>query len=344
MSRDDDYLWDPRGKADPEIEKLERSLRSVPGPPPPPAWPARAPRRRLAWPVVAWPVAAAAVATLAVLGAWTLAHRDAWTVRALEGRPRVTGWAGVFTRLGAGGEVITRNAERARVAVRDIGWVELEPHSRLRLVHTGPGRDRLALARGEMHAVIVAPPRTFVVDTPSGVATDLGCAYRLRVETGGEGWLRVTAGWVAFTHAGRESFVPAGAMCRTGPGRGPGTPRFDDAPESFAEALDRLDESGGVDREALDRVLASARVRDALTLWHLIARVPRESRVRVVERLDSLVPRPASAGLEDVLALDRDAMDAWWDALGFGTSTFWRRWKGDFPGAPVAAEGGERRG
>lgn len=342
MSRDDDYLWDPAGTPDPAVRRLESALAPLPGPPAPPRWPE--PDRRPTWlgPRFLVPLAAAAVLTLTLGGAWMRAQREGWNVRALEGRPRVTGWAGRFARLRSGGEVITRPGERARVAVRDIGWIELEANSRLRLMHTGPGRDRLALARGEMRAVIAAPPRTFVVDTPSGVATDLGCAYRLRVGEQGDGDLSVTAGWVAFTHAGRESFVPAGAMCRTRPALGPGTPRFEDAPSELVAALDAFDASAGVDSAALSRALSAARPRDALTLWHLLARVRPEQRPRVADRLAEFVPLPAGASREGILNLERESVDAWWDALGFGSSAFWRRWKGEYPGAPV--ESGETAG
>ena len=74
--------------------------------------------------------------------------------------------------------------------------------------------------------MIWAPPRLFFVDTPAGVAADLGCAYTLEVDDHGDGLLHVTSGWVALQLKDRESMVPAGASCATRPGVGPGTPFF----------------------------------------------------------------------------------------------------------------------
>jgi hypothetical protein len=78
------------------------------------------------------------------------------------------------------------------------------------------------------------------VNTPSGVAEDLGCAYTLEVDDAGNSLLHVTAGWVSMQLNGRESAVPAGAACATRTGFGPGTPYFEDASETFRKALTRL--------------------------------------------------------------------------------------------------------
>ena len=99
----------------------------------------------------------------------------------------------------------------------------------------------MSLAHGTIHAEIWAPPKFFVVDTPSAVATDLGCAYTLQVDPSGAGLVRVTSGWVGFEFRGREAFIPQQAVCRTRPAVGPGTPYYEDAPSGYADALTMLD-------------------------------------------------------------------------------------------------------
>ena len=151
------------------------------------------------------------------------------------------------------------------------------------------------MPHGLVHAFIWAPPGQFVIDTPSSRAVDLGCAYTLEVQPDGRGLIEVTAGWVAFEHAGRESFIPAGARCATRAGVGPGTPYMIDAPPALAEALALLDfgpASGPARAAALSRVLAAARPDDAVTLWHLLARVPAADRGAVFDVLAGLVPPP----------------------------------------------------
>ena len=125
--------------------------------------------------------------------------------------------------------------------------------------------------------------------------------------------------------------MPAGAACMTEPGAGPGTPFFEDAPEAFVQSLARLDFEN--DLAALDAVLAGARGKDTLTLWHLLSRVAADERARVYERLASLAPPPEGVSREGVVSLDRAALDAWkaelevnW--LGESTPAVRRVWRG----------------
>lgn len=254
-----------------------------------------------------------------------------WEVTRLEGKPAI-GKQKIDEkgRLAVGQWLVTDNTSRAQISVGQIGEVKIEPNSRVRLVEARGDEHRLALTRGKMEAFIWAPPRQFFVDTPSAVAVDMGCSYTLEVSEDGTGLLRVTMGWVAFEWKGVESFVPAGAMCVTRPGFGPGTPYFSDSSAEFQTALARFD-TAGADVTALSTVLAGARERDALTLWHLLARTGGEQRGKVFDRLAELLPPPAHVTREGVVSGDRAMLDAWWDKLGLGDTEWWRMWKGPLP-------------
>lgn len=217
-------------------------------------------------------------------------------------------------RLAVGQLLETDGSSRALLSVGQIGTVELEPNSRVRLIETQVTEHRLALDRGEMSAKIWAPPRLFFVNTPSAEAIDLGCAYTLKVEDDGRGFLHVTSGWVALVGDGRESFVPIGAMCETRPGTGPGTPYFDDVSDELREALAKFDfETGGED--ALRVVLAESRDRDTFTLWHLLSRVDESRRSEILDRMIELVGLPQGVTREAVMQLDASALELWKEEL-----------------------------
>ncbi|HZB43950.1 MAG TPA: hypothetical protein VE360_01830, partial [Pyrinomonadaceae bacterium] len=89
---------------------------------------------------------------------------------------------------------------------------------------------------------------------------------------------------------------------------------FEDAPAPLVAALSKFDfDHGGT--AALDVVLAEARPRDTLTLWHLLSRVEAGERERVYERLAALVPPPDGVTRDGVLRLDRAMLDRWKDDL-----------------------------
>jgi hypothetical protein len=216
----------------------------------------------------------------------------------------------------AGSFLETDGASRARIHVGAIGEVDVEPGSRVRLTSARPNEYRLMLARGEIRASISAPPRLFFVDTPSATAVDLGCAYTMQVDATGGGVLHVTSGWVALEWEAKESLVPAGAMCTTRPGAGPSIPYFEDAGEAFQRALAAF-ESAGAQGSLLGVVLTEARVRDTLTLWHLISRVPEVDRLRVFDRITALTPLPAGITREKVLQLDPPTLKRWREELAW---------------------------
>lgn len=314
-----DYLWDGSGEPDPEVQKLERLLSEFRSDRPAPDLPAGilSPRARLRW------SALAAAIALAAAGSWLVSGPapDGWQVARAGARP---------TRLAVGETFETGAGGHATLDVGDIGMIEVEANSRLRLERARRNQHRMSLEHGLIHAFIWAPPRSFVVDTPSAVATDLGCFYTLEVAPDGSGLVTVQGGWVSFERGGRESFIPAGASCRTRPGLGPGTPYRDQASAAFRQALQDFDFAHGGD-PALAIVLAQATKDDAFTLWHLLTRCQPAQEPRVYDRLAALVPPPPGVTREGILRAGRSQLDRWWDQLGLGETGWWRQLEGKWP-------------
>jgi len=341
--RDNDYLWDRSGEPDVEVVRLETLLGALRHDGTLREWPrsevgarSDAPRwrRRAARAFYAASAVAAALVLLAVgaIGWVTLVQpRIGWSVESIAGAPVVDGKVvDGSARLGIGRWLTTDGRSRARLAVGQIGQVDVEPNTRVQLVESRGREHRMALAEGTIHARIWAPPKFFFVNTPAAVAVDLGCAYTLQVHPDGSGLVRVTHGWVGFEHGGRESFIPEQAVCATRPGIGPGTPQYEDAPAAYAGALAILDFAGADDPRraaSLDAVLSHARTRDALTLWHLLQRGTSEERARVYDRMSVIAPPPPGVTRAAVVAGDRRAIDLWWNSLGLDSTTWWRLWK-----------------
>lgn len=263
-----------------------------------------------------WPLAVAAALALAATVQWLRPWDSGipWAVFPLEGNPRLNRSA--FTDrawMREGGWLETDGTSRARLDIGTIGEVSLEPNSRLRLVKATATDHRLELAHGKLSAFIWAPPRLFFVETPSATAIDLGCAYTLEVDERGAGTLEVTSGYVALEHAGLESIIPAGLMCLTRPGIGPGTPFSVNASPELRAALDRFDT--GDDNAAL-QVAELAGEHDGITLWHLLARVPDAARGRIFDTLARLHPPPSGVTRSGILERNADMRDLWGGEIG----------------------------
>jgi len=343
-----DYLWDGSGEPDPEIQRLESTLARFRHEGQPSEFPEiTAMRQPRFWQRLLpshWSFGlAAATAVILFMAAFGIlrwsqkpntSSGPGWDIESLAGTPQVEsnafGMNSGTAKLGVGQTLVTDSHSKANISIADIGTVNVEPNTRLRSVAGGNGHNRLALDRGTIHAYIWALPGEFTVDTPSAIAVDLGCSYTLQVDDSGAGLLRTRLGWVGFKLDGREAFIPAGAVCATRPKVGPGTPYFDDASASFREALSKFDFASSTQEERsaeLSKILAEARQRDALTVWHLLARVDESERGPIYDRLATLVPPPAGVTRDGILRLDQEMLDLWWNKLGLGDVSLWRIWE-----------------
>jgi len=280
------------------------------------AWPQEQQQRSVSWFRQGLPVYAALIIVAAAgIAYWTRVyqHERQWEVVKIQvsaggDKEPIRKVAGV----GPGDWIETDASSSARIKVGEIGSVDVGPNARLRVVTTSPREHRLTLERGEIHAKISAPPKLFFVETASATAEDLGCEYSLKTDVQGLGLLQVMLGWVSFQWKGIESLVPAGASCRTRPREGPGVPYFDDAPEELRDALENLK-----DEKSLDTILRVARVRDTLTLWHLLSRAEVSDRERIYDRIAALTPVPTDVSREKVLELDAKTLTRWREALAW---------------------------
>jgi FecR protein len=342
-----DYLWDGSGEPDADVVKLEQALGKFRHAGRTPELPedfvaARELRGARAGLRMWFQFAAVAASVLMMFSVWAGLRRISepavngvgWGVQQVAGTPRVGAklirGAGEKSTLRIGQTLETDEHSRASITVSDVGQVDIDPQTRLRLAESRSARTRLDLERGTIHAMIWAPPGEFLVDTPSALAVDLGCAYTLQVDDTGAGVLRTRMGWVGFRLNGREAFIPAGAVGETRRGIGPGTPYFEDASAEFRAALREFDFAKLTEEERrtqLAIVLASARKSDALTLWHLLSRANVADRGRVFDALNAAIPAPQGVTREGIMRGDHAMLDAWWNELGYDDIGVWRKWE-----------------
>jgi hypothetical protein len=336
---DHDYLWDPSDPMDPDVAELEVALRryrygpSAPrstddvdirvGAPVAPRGDHAMVRRpavaRRAFPV-RW-FAAACLALAVVITANQVRARagQPWRV-VLDGAGERSGADGSAPILRPGEWLVTDEHSTARLNVGHIGKATLGPASRLQLARAGTSEHRLVLQRGELQARIWAPPRFFLVETPSATAVDLGCVYTLTVDSLGNGLLSVESGEVELTRGRSTVLVPAGNAAALRRGQGPGLPVPARAAALFRRHVAAFD-AGATDRAHVAELLLAADRSHTITLWHMLDRVAYGERPLVISRLAELAPLPRSVTLEQVLRGEPRAMLAWRDTMMPGWSS-----------------------
>jgi len=306
----DDYLWDGSGTPDPDAVRLERLLaryRYRPGEERlARTEPARSPLR-----LVVSLVGALAAGLLLWFG-FGGAELDGYRVIGIDdvSVARVGDW------LTAGDGV-------AELEIGDLGSVQLEPGTRLRVDDTGKQHHGLFLEKGAIHAEIsaLAAPRAFQVGSPAGLTIDLGCEYSLEVMENGDTELAVQTGQVSFAFNGREVYVPASAACRSQVGRGPTPPMFDSMPDEKREYILTLHElgaqtgKGGVLYEfgMLKSALDFTDREDALPLFAMMTDPYLDYGLRdsIYERLEDTFYQPPGITKAGILGGDEKMREEW---------------------------------
>lgn len=335
--RHDDYLWDKSGTPDPTVARLEALLSrfaDAPQEPPIGARPVLAPWQRSV-------LAVAAVLALLVAIVRPFSGSGA-------GRYAVSGLARVAS-LGEGEALALQASESAVIAIGKIGDVVLQPGSRLAVDRIARDAHRLALREGSVHATILAPARVFQIDTPAGLTVDLGCEYTLDVDAAGNARLVVLAGQVAFEFDGRDVYVPAGAECESGVGRGPSAPVFLDAAPELRALVRLLEFEPAPDPDAARALVERVERReDCLTLYHLLDAPSPVLRKVSLGRLAEMFAVPEGFSLNDLALGNPDARLAWRETMlphwrtAFEPSDLQRKFRGPGKLDLFQEKGGER--
>jgi len=295
-----DYLFDGSGEPDAEVAQLEALLGRYRSTAPMPDFRRVVViRTRPRWPLA---IAAALVlfAVIGVLRIYTPPNR--WRATSSSGGaivPHVLLRAGDVVRTGAQGSV--------RLESPAVGMLDISANTTVKLIESRRNRHRLALTAGTIHARTTSMPGVFVIDTPRARAIDLGCEYTLTVGPNGVGELHVISGWVDLTHGYDQALVPQGSSALMTEDGELTVPAFDDADPRFRTAVRDFAHS-----HDLATIVSLARKRDALTLLNLFRLTTPDESVILFDRLNQLVPAPASISRDAVRYWRPDVTELWW--------------------------------
>jgi hypothetical protein len=223
-----------------------------------------------------------------------------------------------------GDRLVCDSETRAVVRVAGAGMLRLEPETDLRLEVASDSGWRVYLEYGQVTASMSAAPRLFQMRTPSGVIVDLGCVFTATVGAGSGTLLLVRSGDAVFEAGERQVFVPQGAQVMAWPGRGPGTPVWEDSSGPLRMAVSSLDalahaapvdlEQSGADG-ALEELGRLSESRDSLMLWHLLSHPHPQVSHAAFNYLNALAPPSSKVDSEKVRLGDPAASGMWLEEL-----------------------------
>ncbi|MBC8490434.1 MAG: hypothetical protein H8D45_30840 [Bacteroidetes bacterium] len=238
-----------------------------------------------------------------------------WVVSNLKGSPKIHDKEiKIIDTLRIGEWLITDDSSKALLSVAYIGEIILDPGTKLKFVKSDSNEHRILLDYGTINANINAKPRSFIVDTKSSEAVDLGCEYTFSVDHKGNGLLFVKSGMVELKSSGKNSLVSAGNFCITKAGLGPGTPYSKHSSSEFRKALLDLD-FRGVNDKALKDLLKNAKKTDVMTLIQMLPNVKEKNKAKVFTKLASFIPPARKIYVNSIPELDMKDLNEWIEKL-----------------------------
>lgn len=240
-----------------------------------------------------------------------------WMVTSVRGNPMINNMVmKAIDSLAVGGYITTDGESKAELYVAGLGSVIIEPNSRVKLIKSADGNQRISLEYGSIDANILAKPRTFFVEAGSITAVDLGCSYKFSIDKSGDGLLYVRSGRVSLeSENGRESIVPEGKFCVTKQNVGPGTPFRQDSSPQLKQALMDFD-FGTCGSECVNTILRTAKKTDAVTLVNIIPRIEEQYKTRVYDRVASFCPPPKNIPTDSIPRLKKlENLNEWVDKI-----------------------------
>ena len=238
-----------------------------------------------------------------------------WVVSNLKGSPKIHDKEiKIIDTLKIGEWLITNDSSKALLSVAYMGEIILEPGTKLKIVKSDSNEHRILLDYGTINANINAKPRSFIVDTKSSEAVDLGCEYTFSVDHKGNGLLFVKSGMVELKSSGKNSLVSAGNFCITKAGLGPGTPYSKHSSSEFRKALLDLD-FRGVNDKTLKDLLKNAKKTDVMTLIQILPNVKENNKAKVFTKLASFIPPTRKFYVDSIPELDMKDLNEWIEKL-----------------------------
>lgn len=238
-----------------------------------------------------------------------------WKVSNLQGTPTIGNAAmNMIDSIKEGQWIQTNDSSRAELIVADIGKVIIEPNSKIVFVKGTDGNNRILVEYGTINADMKSQPKTFFVEMPSAVASDLGGDYTLTIDSTGDGLVYVKSGKVQVESPGRDAIVPAGNLVMTRKNIGVGTPFNENSSPKFKNALFNFD-FGKCSGACVNTLLNNAKLSDAVSLVNLIPIIGDEYKDEVYAKVSNFVPPPAVIPADSIPFIDEEQINEWVDKI-----------------------------
>ncbi len=238
--------------------------------------------------------------------------KSGWKIQTVKGTAMI-GKSDVSTGsvLSDGEKLVTGPGGSAQVEVPNFGLISLTQNS----VISKDGKDGIQFLHGKIYinkTVRTSDLFSIICLGAQAKTLDAYNSYNItnNLQTAS---LSIDSGLVQVKGSNFSAYVPAGFTCEINKTNGVGIPYSENASPYMVQAL-RSYTFGG-QQYAIAQVLSVAQKSDAVSLWHLLARVEAKYKATIFSQLASYVSPPSGLTLNSSLSLNSTQMMSWFKKI-----------------------------
>ncbi|MEO8446683.1 MAG: FecR family protein [bacterium] len=238
-----------------------------------------------------------------------------WKVSNIQGNSLIGDVAmNNYDSIKEGQFIRTNGTSRAELIIANMGKIIIEPNSKIIFIKGQDGNNRILVEYGTIEADMRSNPKTFFVEMPSAVASDLGGSYTLTIDSTGDGLVYVRSGKVEVQSQNSEAIIPAGNLVMTRKDVGVGTPFNENSSSKFKNALYNFD-FGKCSGSCVSTLLNTAKLSDAVTLVNLIPKMDSEYQDEFYAKVSNFVAPPERIHKDSIPFINEDEINRWVDKI-----------------------------
>lgn len=211
-------------------------------------------------------------------------------------------------------KIITDAKGNVVIAIPELGKITLEPKTEIELVNDKENESRIFLSKGKVNVSTFKQQGHFSIETPNAIFVENLTNFSVEHISNGITRIEIFSGLLTVITSKDSFALPSKYMCNIITKSSYNVPHHTDAKLQLITGLKELD-GGIISHEVIAQIVDASNESDALTLWHLLKRVNRIYRPRIIDKLNEFFPTPPKVTKEGVLDLNRKMLKTWWNEI-----------------------------
>ncbi len=221
------------------------------------------------------------------------------------------------SQINLNSSIETKNDEQIEIQITDIAKIELSGNSKIKVIAGTKSLSSIILYSGNLTFIPEFSNQLFELKFNNLILKSRDAKFSI-VEIENSAKVNIITNYISILLAGMEYKIPKNFEFNIFSSNHITIPINNNTSNHFRKLI----ESYNIlpNEVVLKKIIKTASKLDAFTLHYMLSQVTPEYRELIINKLQKLIPLPATTSKENVLMLSQEALDNWWDEIYFSTN------------------------